>query len=359
MKYFTIFLLIIFYGCSAQKVSNKILPKITTDLKRMELKGPVRTHFFAYTYVKPGLNNYLDQYVKLKNYVKGAGAGYVEFNEQGMVKFLRSRFYDSINQKIDRSELDCYEYSNKDIALKSKYKPLNLEDNEDLVKLNKVVWWHCTKVSNETEDDGILFVYKYKFDNENKIIEELEYSPYHEQIDSEPSIEDLFAKTVYKYDKSNKLVEKIILAGENRIGEQYFIMDATFGLGSDIKVLYEYDNNGKLTKKTAKKDGKVYAEEVYSYNPEKQFIESVKKYVYGISGYDFSKMIITYNEYGDMIQFEYDVDEIMISSGLSKYRYYEYEYDKHNNWIKCKMYLQGDRNEPTIIAERKIEYYND
>jgi len=36
-----------------------------------------------------------------------------------------------------------------------------------------------------------------------------------------------------------------------------------------------------------------------------------------------------------------------------------YDYDKHNNWIRCRMYLMGKKDEPTVTAERIIEYYNE
>ena len=43
-----------------------------------------------------------------------------------------------------------------------------------------------------------------------------------------------------------------------------------------------------------------------------------------------------------------------------KYRYYDYDYDKHNNWIRCSMFLEGTHEgEPSIILEREIEYYNE
>jgi hypothetical protein len=67
-----------------------------------------------------------------------------------------------------------------------------------------------------------------------------------------------------------------------------------------------------------------------------------------------------FNQYGDVVETNYIPDYEGQSDPKMRPHYYTYEYDKHNNWIKCYMYLEGTKEgEPTMIAERQIEYYHE
>ena len=68
-----------------------------------------------------------------------------------------------------------------------------------------------------------------------------------------------------------------------------------------------------------------------------------------------------FNEYGDIIKKEF------VPNYLGQYidveartRFYDYEYDSHNNWIKCYIYLEGTKEGgPTLISEKKLVYYDE
>ncbi|MFD1601905.1 hypothetical protein ACFSJW_17815 [Flavobacterium artemisiae] len=106
--------------------------------------------------------------------------------------------------------------------------------------------------------------------------------------------------------------------------------------------------------------GEIKAKEEYTYHPVEDYVNEVRCYITGLGGIanptkSFKK---TYNEKGDIIKKEFIPDNPE-QKLKQKERYYTYEYDIHNNWIKCNMYLQGTKEgEPTLVAERKIEYYN-
>ena len=65
-------------------------------------------------------------------------------------------------------------------------------------------------------------------------------------------------------------------------------------------------------------------------------------------------MVFNYNENNDLVEVNF-ISEDEINQPAN--RYYEYEYDNHKNWIKCKMYLEGNKNEVTAKMERKIQYF--
>lgn len=359
MRHYTLFILIIFYNCTAQKIDSK-QSNILTGLKEYKLKGPVKEQRYTSSYLTGNTTNkYVDRWIRNKSEVGLDVEGYISFDRNGLVTTLREHSLDSLTQNIQNiTHLNCYDYDVDDLKLKVKYglavKTNSMLIDDQLINLDQLIWSDCRKVSNETEDNGIISVYKYKFDELGRIQEEREYEPYHEDFKG-AKIDDLYAKIDYKYNTKGNLIEKQIYPGKRDLGDYYF-MDATMGLGSDLRILFEYDENYRLVKRTVKKDGKVYASETYSYNPEKSYVEKVKKYVYGISRFDSSDMTITYNEHGDMIQFEYDSPQNLLNT--AKIRYYEYEYDKYNNWIKCIMYMETGKKDPVAIATRKIEYYN-
>lgn len=106
--------------------------------------------------------------------------------------------------------------------------------------------------------------------------------------------------------------------------------------------------------------GEVVAKQEYSYHPTKDYLEKVKCYVTGPGEVSnpTKRFVMTYNEQGDLIEkaFTPNYPQQILTE---KIRYYSYEYDSHKNWIKCNMYLEGTKEEePSLAAERKIEYYN-
>ena len=87
-----------------------------------------------------------------------------------------------------------------------------------------------------------------------------------------------------------------------------------------------------------------------------------------MSGYYTNNTLLTNNEHEDLIAIKFinnpkeywdpTPERTTTWDGGPLEMTYNYDYDSHNNWIKCRMYLQENKEEPTIIAERVIEYFD-
>ena len=133
----------------------------------------------------------------------------------------------------------------------------------------------------------------------------------------------------------------------------------------DTRMDYSYDTQNRLIRVVLTSCGHVVESEEYAYHSKKGYITTLKRYIVNptYSKYPVNNMVATYNEQGDITEMHFilegDNNPTWTRIGLDAvHRYYEYEYDKHNNWIKCKLYLLGTKDQPTAIAERRIEYYN-
>ncbi|MBG6188437.1 hypothetical protein [Flavobacterium sp. CAN_S2] len=173
--------------------------------------------------------------------------------------------------------------------------------------------------------------------------------------------EDLFTRKLFIYNDKGQVVNQKIIAGLNgkEIGS-YTDMGTECGFCEDLQLQYQYDQLGRITQVTMYGCGRIVDKEEYGYHPTKDYVETVKYYVTGpgeISN-PTQNFIKTFNEQGDMIKKEFIPNNPKQRIRV-KENFYSYEYDSHNNWIKCNMYLEGTKEgEPTLVAERKIEYYN-
>jgi hypothetical protein len=207
-------------------------------------------------------------------------------------------------------------------------------------------------------------IYIYIYDKQGKIIEEQQYNVFRfgkKTLHKKYKKEDLFTRKLFIYNDKGQVVNQKIIAGLNgkEIGS-YTDMGTECGFCEDLQLQYQYDQLGRITQVTMYGCGKVVDKEEYGYHPTKDYVETVKYYVTGpgeISN-PTQNFIKTFNEQGDMIKKEFIPNNPKQRIRVKEY-FYSYEYDSHNNWIKCNMYLEGTKEgEPTLVAERKIEYYN-
>ncbi|CAH0337262.1 hypothetical protein FVB9288_03014 [Flavobacterium sp. CECT 9288] len=274
--------------------------------------------------------------------------------------------------QIDYSRADEYIYNDKDCAEKSKFKTAlkwyyPVANYNLLMKLNQIEVSHKDEV---LEEDGKIWsdycanIYTYIYDKLGRIVEEKQYNVVRlgkETLHKKYKKEDLFTRKLFTYNDKDQVINQKIIAGlyGKKIGA-YTDMGTESPFCEDLQLQYEYDSLGRITQVTMYGCGKIVDKEEYSYHPTQDYVETVKYYITGpgtISN-PTTKYLKTFNEQGDMIKKEFILDDPEQELPVKEY-YYSYEYDSHNNWIKCNIYMEGTQEGiPSLVAERKIEYYN-
>ncbi|SHL94484.1 hypothetical protein [Flavobacterium chilense] len=265
-----------------------------------------------------------------------------------------------------------YEYNEADWVEKKelrstlkKYYPVM--DYNLLIKLNQI---SIPKADEISEEDGKIWPhyredkFEYEIDDAGRIINAKEYFVYRtgkETMNKKVNDNDLVNQTTFIYNEKGQVTNQKITVGlyaQNKIA--YHFLGTECSYCKDLQLQYEYDSKSRIIKIIMFGCGKVVAQQDYSYNSIKDYVETVKYYVTGNGGIanPTRNFVKTFNEQGDIIKREY-IPDYPDQDIIQKISYYTYQYDSHNNWIKCNIFLEGtpDR-EPTLVAERKIEYYN-
>jgi hypothetical protein len=331
------------------------------------LKDSVKSVRFFYMHYQEGLSKRDKMRVFYKN---DARTSYQEFDKNGKITVKLLLLKDSINQSINYNIADRFVYDEKDRIEKSKYKIKTGQVfpayTSYLIKINYV------RLNRLIEDEPLEYdpeIYRYIFDKNDRILEEREYMPDagRDTVIENPKEEDLYTRITFHYDARGNVIQQKIYAGEagKSIGN-FTAMNTEVGFCQDTGFKYTYDEQDRLIKVVLSGCGGVAESEEYTYDRTKKYITKINRYISGVSSFPSSTMVAHYNEFGDIVEMNFkvfqDKDDSspprkIIGVGEPINRYYEYDYDKHNNWIKCRMYLMGEKKEPTVIAERIIEYY--
>ena len=188
-------------------------------------------------------------------------------------------------------------------------------------------------------------------------------------------IEDEFAKrysvpfieATYNYDARGNVNRLNIQTKQQRPIPFHFLGTET-AFCPDLHVSYEYDSKDRMTQLTYIGCNDTLAFEKYAYEPQKDYINKRTRFIASAlrsTTHKMRTMAFYHNENGDIIQKEYVKERAgqTESTGymvLPESIYYKYEYDKYNIWIKCYIYMEGkpEDSEPTAIAQRDLEYYD-
>jgi len=210
-----------------------------------------------------------------------------------------------------------------------------------------------------------IYDYKLKDGSIDKVNQYVYFTYINDSSSYKIQESDLSQTIAFVYNTKGNLSSQRFFPGDEEEPGMLNIMGTETSYCDDTRIDYSYDSKDRLTKVVLTSCGKVVESEEYTYHPVKVYITTLKRYIQNAtySRYPTNDMVAQYNEYGDIVEMH------MIVKNDTKppktkiklepvHRYYEYEYDKHNNWIKCKLYLMGTKDEPTAIAERIIEYYN-
>ena len=293
---------------------------------------------------------------------------YLEFDQYGRIKAIIG----IIPEKdyfitIDYSKADKYTYNDKDWHEKSKYKTA-LKQYYPVSNYNLLLKPNRTEVSKE-----LIFkvkicqeyyeeTYIYIYNKQGRITEEQVYFRGGETIKNKTAQkEDLCTRRIFIYNEKGQVVSQKITAGPFAEGQlAYTDMGTECDYCDDLQLQYVYDSQGRITQVTMFGCEEIVAREDYIYHPTKDYVETVKYYVTGPGEMSnpTKNFVKTFNENGDIIKTEFIPNYPEQDIPVKEY-YYSYEYDNHNNWIKCNIYMEGTKEgEPSAIAERKIEYYN-
>jgi len=367
IKQFLLLKIVLFYisGYSQQPSQNTISGLLlfkNNKFFEINLKDSVRSSRWFYSSLKADLPLTEKARIAYRNDIKQNF--YDEFDSQGMLIKSIISSKNAFDMPVEESMMSFYNYDSKDLELKKSYKIKRAQaypcyDYKQLVKVN---------YSNIDQSQNMLYYsYEYKYYADGKISEELEYNPYFEDNIIRPvNADDLYTKTLFYYDTRGNINRQKVIKGKAAEGMVYSIFD-TETFCDDIEIKYEYDAQDRLTKVSLTGCKKLVFEEQYTYAADQDYITLVSKNINGQSRYPTQKVILHYNENGDITETNFVTEPSPGETGPPPRRvqdepvnrYYEYEYDSHNNWIKCKLYLEGTKDgEPSAIAERKIEYYN-
>ncbi|MFY0483731.1 hypothetical protein ACI6PS_14120 [Flavobacterium sp. PLA-1-15] len=333
------------------------------------LKDSVKSARFFYSYVKEGLGKDERGRVIIRNFNRQPF--YVEFDPYGMLKkqILFSGKADFADAPVDSSKAEFYEFDNNNKDRTSKYNfkikkeqvyPVYIEDKIDINYTVKI-----------THPDVFIFkhIYSYIYNDKGSIIKDFSYTISDDKT-GEITDKDLHILKVYEYDDKDRLIKQSLFAGQyGRELGNFTKMSSTIGLCDDAHLSYKYDDRDRVIETSLNCGTTVVQKDEYIYHPDKNFVATIKRFMIdpSMGGYYRQNTILYYNEQGDMIEINHinnpreswdkQPEYTTTWDGGPLTMKYDYEYDRHNNWIKCRMYLEENKDEPTIMAERVIEYY--
>ena len=332
------------------------------------LKDSVKTVYFKMGNFKQNLSNSDKSRVIIYNDIRNFI--YLNLDKYGRIKTIRKGIAgDRYLSSIDYKKTDDYEYEERDWAEKSKYKTglkqyYPVKNHNLLLKLNR------TEVQKEEVImGGKIFqelskdIYIYIYDEQGRVKEEQEYLVHRleETIkDSTHKKADLYTRKLFTYNAKGQVINQKIIAGLRAKERAYTDLGTECDFCNDLQLKYAYDQLGRIIQVTMYGCEGVVAQEEYTYHPTKDYVEKVKCYVTGPGEMSnpTKRFVKTYNQQGDLIEKEFILNSPQ-QTLTEKVRYYSYEYDNQSNWIKCNMYLEGTQEGvPSLVAERKIEYYN-
>lgn len=394
MKIHKITLLFIFLGLTFQLFGQEKDEKysgVFLDKNQWNLKGPVHKSYFRYSSLKDSLPKIFkkERFLVMNDY-RGKRPNYLEFNRDGLqiVQKEKDFFYPFDSIDYNYGIITLFQPEIKDYNKKKQYRsildPLMPTYSSELfIHINRDWNQYLYMDRNNLEETNRLFkdIYIYFYDKKGRVIKKDEYAVLSTRFDEKKNYkytkDDLFITVLYKYDAKNRVIEQRVIGGNMAKKDSplpfEFLDTHAYLVDEEVKISYKYDNKNRLTQIKFFGEGMLLGEENYTYHPTKGYLMTKLKMVEGTAAFvnENQRFILTYNEYGDIIKrenlpdfpeqvFTNNVYEQPFKTSITKFRYYTYEYDKYNNWIKCYMFLEGtpDRK-PSLIAERKIEYYNE
>lgn len=316
---------------------------INKDLYHLNLNDSVKSVVYDRTFYKEDLTEYeIDDIIDVV-ILRNSYESY-EFNKYGL---------------ISRHFSDSLVYNQKDLQNKFKYesdkKVYRVPDwsgmaNLNMQNVNKTSFKRSSCFKNSDSD----FAYKYNFDKNGKITAEKEYFLQKDAPNNKIETE-LYQTKKYIYDlKGNLVQQRLFYEGEYKNENYYTERD-----GAHEKWIFEYDAKNRLIKmaNTDAIDPQIeqepLIEQKYKYHPTENYVTEVEIFYRDGFKLKYKTARFYYNKNADLIACDYVNDIIQKREKI----FYEYEYDSHNNWIKCKLRYNSMQDEVLKSVKRKISYY--
>ncbi len=337
------------------------------------LNGPVKSVRWFYNHIKDDLSTQDKQRVKLHNDIKSLF--YTEFDEFGLTtkKILFSKGYRDM--PLDSGKVDVYKYDNDDFQQKLKCRQKN---NQSPVVYNQTQLLTVNHMVNSgLYGSSYRYIHSYEYDDGGKVIKNISWflsslsysdsvmmSPKPELLD-----EDMLYIRSFFYDANNNLVKIKIEKGQGSGESNYNDFGTEAPYCMDLQINYKYDNQNRITQIVFFSCGKVVFQEDYEYHPKKGYVMLVhSQYNTIYSSFPTRRITTHFNENGDITERNFIKDpvpgvpkekpKLMLYGTVPANHYYNYDYDSHGNWIRCRSYMEGKKEgEPSTISERVIEYY--
>ena len=349
---------------SNKKYDNLFYEKYNA-ISNQNLKDSVKSVHLKISKPKEDMPEYKKTDAIFSNGIRGSV--YFYFDKFQRLQKRSGVVFPRLNYLEDDSKTEYeYEYNETNWVEKKelrstlkKYYPVM--DYNLLIKLNQI---RIPKEDGRTWPHYREDKFEYEIDDAGRIINEKEYFVYRtgkETKNKKANDNDLINQKTFIYNEKGQVVNQKITVGlyaQNKMA--YHFLGTECSYCKDLQLQYEYDSKSRITKIIMFGCGKVVAQQDYSYNSIKDYVETVKYYVTGNGeiANPTKNFVKTFNEQGDIIKREY-IPDYPNQVIIQKISYYTYECDSHNNWIKCNIFLEGTPDgEPTLVAERKIEYYN-
>ena len=337
------------------------------------LNGPVKSVRGFYTDIKESLSKKEKQRVKLKNDVRPRF--YTEFNDFGLVTKMIMRSKDYRDMPIDSGKVELYEYDEEDFREKLKCRRNIIQspvvyNQTELLEVNHFV-------KSGLYGSSYRYIHNYFYDNEGKLTKDISWFLsslfYNDSVmkSSKPELlkEDILHTRYFFYDDNDNVITIKIEKGEASDGINYNDFGTEASWCKDLQINYKYDSKNRITQIVFFSCDKVVFQEDYTYHPKKGYVMVADSHYNTIYSSFLTPRVVThFNENGDITERNFikppvpgaptEEPELMLYGTVPANHYYDYDYDSHGNWIRCRSYLEGKKEgELSTVSERVIEYY--
>lgn len=247
-------------------------------------------------------------------------------------------FFNSCQNNNVRNDLNEVALTGKvKSVIETNYEPI--EKFGDIIKGEKIKGYASSEATLYNSEGNVIENIRYRSDGEMeyKSIFKFDEKANKIQKDVYNSNKELEGRWEYNYDDKGMISETNIY---DSIGK--FIR----------KIKCEYDINGRVIEDyTYNSDGKLEERMTLDYIDAKNKTESI----YNANGDLIFKNVYEYDENKTLMRQEYNIYGLYGKDIRTLYTYKYTKYDKEGNWIERIQY--NEENIPTIITDRKIEYY--
>ncbi|QIE58695.1 hypothetical protein G5B37_03695 [Rasiella rasia] len=289
--------------------------------------------------------------------------GRLVFDSLGFRTFTSLRHKDSIgietndfnNRNVNKYIYDIEDYKIK-IGLRQLGVPKFPIEHPYGIQVNYLSIYTPTNDTTQVKFDYVV--------DKKKIIREDIYVHEDSLTDLLRQGNNTFEKRIFSYDEKDRIIKMQFLPDEYLKDDGFMykmqnrmVNDIALPAGETNLYTYTYDENDRITQTVLTiNDFKVFQED-YAYDNQSDLPFKVNRFTLStVKRYPTKNMELYYDDWGNLTQ-RIDIDD---NGKPVRWRYYDYEYDSHNNWVRLDMFMEGTKEkseEPTLTVFRDIKYF--